>query len=122
MLRFVKYVRIVDKDIVGWRQGVVVGGDDCGWWCVLKEVLDVQLSMRMWYRLGWVWLERCRDCSYAIDTLHYDVWVICARLPVCIVACFIGFGEVFLWKCIPTYWQSTFSLTCFGAFLGGGNK
>ena len=32
---------IVDRDIrviVGWRQGVVVDGDDCGWLSVLKEV------------------------------------------------------------------------------------
>ena len=24
-----------------------------------------------------------------------DVWVVCARLPVCIVACFVDFWEVF---------------------------
>ena len=33
---------IVDKDVkvdVGWRQGIVVDGDDCGWLYVLKEVL-----------------------------------------------------------------------------------
>ena len=33
---------IVDKDVrvvVGWRQGVVVDGDNCGWFCVLKVVL-----------------------------------------------------------------------------------
>ena len=37
---------IEDKDVrvvVGWRRGGVV--DDCGWLCVLKEILGVQLSM-----------------------------------------------------------------------------
>ena len=24
-------------------------GDDCGWLCVLKEVLGVQLSVGVWY-------------------------------------------------------------------------
>ena len=47
-----KDVRVV----VGWRRGVMVDGDDCGWWCVLKEVLGVQMSMGVWYRLGVVWL------------------------------------------------------------------
>ena len=35
-----------------------------------------------------MWLERCRDGSYA---LHCDVWVVCAFIAVCIVACFMGF-------------------------------
>ena len=64
---------------VEWRCGMV-GGDDCGWWCGVRLL-----------RMG-VWLERCRDGSYAINTLRYDVWVIGACLPVCIVACFVGFG------------------------------
>ena len=54
---FVKYVMIVNKDVrvvAGRRRGVVVGGDDCGWLCVLKS------SMGAWYGLWWVWLERCR--------------------------------------------------------------
>ena len=41
VLCFVKYLMIVDKDVrvaVGWRQGVVVDGGDCGWFCMLKEV------------------------------------------------------------------------------------
>ena len=34
-----KYVMIVVKNaliwvVVGWRQGVLVDGDDCGWLCV----------------------------------------------------------------------------------------
>ena len=44
----------------------MVDGDDCEWLCVLKEVLGMQLSMRAWHGLWWVWLERCRDGSYAI--------------------------------------------------------
>ena len=46
VLCFVKYSMIMDKDVsvvVGWRQGVVVDGDDCGWFCVLKEVLVCSL-------------------------------------------------------------------------------
>ena len=42
LLCFVEYIMIVDKDVrvvFGWRQGVVVDGCDCGWFCVLKEVL-----------------------------------------------------------------------------------
>ena len=51
-----------------------------------------------------MWLERCRDGSYAINALRCDVWVVCACIAVCIVACFIGFwGSVFCWKCIPTW-------------------
>ena len=81
----------------------MVDGDDCEWLCVLKEVLGVQLSMRAWHGLWWVWLERCRDGSYAINALRCDVWVVCARIAVGIVTCFIGFwGSVFWWKCIPT--------------------
>ena len=105
MICFVKYVMIVDKEVrvvVGWRRGVMVD-DDCGWLCVLKEVFGVLLSMGAWYRLWWVWLERCRDGSYAVNALHCDVWVVCACIVVCTVACFIGFwGSVFWWKCIPT--------------------
>ena len=33
---------------------------------MLKEVLGVQLSMGARYGLWWVWLERCRDGSYAL--------------------------------------------------------
>ena len=38
-----------------------------------------------------VWLERCRDGRYAVNASRCDVWIVCARLPVCIVACFVGF-------------------------------
>ena len=41
---FVKlvYVMTVDKNVdVGRRRGVTVDGDDCGWLCVMKEVLGV---------------------------------------------------------------------------------
>ena len=41
---------------VGWRCGIV-GGVDCGWWCGVR------------LRMG-VWLERCRDGSYAINALR----------------------------------------------------
>ena len=37
MLCFVKYVMIVNKDVrvlVGWKRGVVLYGDDCGWSCI----------------------------------------------------------------------------------------
>ena len=59
--------------------------------------------MGVWYGLWWVWLERCRDGRYAVNASRCDVWVVCARLPVGSVACFVGFwGSVFWWKCIPT--------------------
>ena len=77
--------------------------DDYGWLCVLKEVLGVQFGMGAWYGLWWVWLERCRDGSYAVNALRCDVWVVCTCIAVYIVACFIGFwGSVFWLKCIPT--------------------
>ena len=61
--------------------------------------------MGVWYGLWWVWLERCRDgtCRYVVNASRCDVWVGCACLLVCIVACFVGFwGSVFCWNCIPT--------------------
>ena len=67
-----------------------------------KEVLDVLLSMGVWYRLWCVWLERCRDGTYAVNALHCDGWLVCACIVVCIVACLLVFGEVVWWKCIPT--------------------
>ena len=45
--------------------------------------------------IGGVWLERCRDGRYAVNALRCGVWVVCACFLVCIVACFIGVGEVF---------------------------
>ena len=69
--------------------GVMV--DDCGWWCVLKGVV-----YGVCYGLWWVWLERCRDGRYAVNASCCDMWVVCACLLVCIVACFVGFwGSVF---------------------------
>ena len=41
----------------------------------------------------WVWLERCRDGRYTVNASRCDVWVVCARLLVCIVACFVGFYQ-----------------------------
>ena len=38
---------------------------------MLREVLGVQFSVGAWYGLWWVWMERCRDGSYAIN-----VWVV----------------------------------------------
>ena len=47
-------------------------------------------------------MERCRDGRYAVNASRCDVWVVCARLPVCIVACFVGFwGSVFCWVVHP---------------------
>ena len=64
---------------------------------MLKEVLGVQLSMGVRYGLWWVWLERCRDGSYAINALRCDGWVVCARIAMCIVACFVGFWGTVFW-------------------------
>ena len=58
---------------------------------------------RACHRQVYTLLERCRDGSYTINTLRCDVWVVCACIVVCIVACFIGFsGTLFWWKCIST--------------------
>ena len=54
-------------------------------------VVCVEGSMGAWYRLWWVWLERCRDGSYAVNALRCDVWVVCT----CIVLVSLVFGEVF---------------------------
>ena len=54
-----------------------------------------------------VCVERCRDDSYVVNALHCDVWVLCACIVVCIVACFIGFlGKCFLVEVHPY-------MTCF---------
>ena len=57
------------------------------------------------------------------------MWVVCARLPVCTVTCFISFwGSVFAGSASLHDWflhflESAFSVTCFGAFfLGDGMK
>ena len=49
--------------------------------------------------------ERCRVGRYAVNALRCDVWVVCACIAMCIVACFVGFW----WKCIP-------NMTCFCIF------
>ena len=51
-----------------------------------------------------------------------DVWVVCARLPMCIVACFVGFwGSVFCWwECIPTRVLFALFVKCFFYVLFGG--
>ena len=64
---------------------------------MLKEVLGVPLSMGARYGLLWLRMERCRDGSYAIYALRCDVWVVCARIAMCIVACFIGFWGTVFW-------------------------
>ena len=77
-----------------------------------------------------MWLERCRDGSYAINALRCDVWVVCACIAVCIVACFIGFwGSVFLVEvhpymtCFLHFLAKCFFCNLFwGVFLGDGNK
>ena len=69
--------------------------DDYGWLCVLKEVLGVQFGMGAWYGLWWVWLERCRDGSYAVNALRCDVWVVCTCIAVYILLVSLVFGEVF---------------------------
>ncbi len=97
--------------------------DDCGWLCVLEEVFGVLLSMGAWYRLWWVWLERCRDGSYAVNALH-NVGSLCMHCGVhcCLFHWFLG--KCFLVEvhpyitCFCTFWQSAFSVTCFGVFFG----
>ena len=42
---------IVDKDVVGWRRGLMVDGDDCGWWCVLRSS-GCAVEYGVWYGLG----------------------------------------------------------------------
>ena len=50
-----------------------------------------------------MWLERCKDGSYAVNALHCDERVVRGCIVVCIVTCFFGFGgSFFWWKCIPT--------------------
>ena len=40
--------------------------------------------------------SKVMDGRYVVNASRCDVWVVCARLPVCIVACFVGFwGSVF---------------------------
>ena len=79
--------------------------------------------MGVWYGLWWVWLERCRDGRYVVNASRCDVWVGCACLLVCIVACFVGFwGSVFAGSASLHDWflhflVSAFSVTCFGAFF-----
>ena len=70
MICFVKYVMIVDKEVrvvVGWRRSVMVVDG-----CVCYRKYSV-LSMGAWYRLWWVWLERCRDGGYAVNAYHCTV-------------------------------------------------
>ena len=43
--------------VVGWRCGTV-DGDDCGWWC------------GVWLLCMGVWLKRCRDGSYQLETTY----------------------------------------------------
>ena len=56
------------------------------------------------------WYMDCGGCGwkdvgmvrYGVNALRCDVWLVCACLPVGLVACFIGFGgSIFWWKCIP---------------------
>ena len=75
-----------------------------------------------------MWLERCRDGSYAVNALHCDVCSLC--MPSGVHSCLFHWflGQCFLVEvhpymtCFCTFWQSAFSVTCFGAFLGGGNN
>ena len=77
-----------------------------------------------------MWLERCRDGSYAVNALRCDVWVVCTCIAVCIVACFIGFrGSVFfggrasLHDLFFHFLAKCFFCNLFwGVFFGGGNK
>ena len=79
-------------------------------------------------QIGWVWLERCRDGSYAVNALHCDVCSLCMPSGVhcCLFHWFLGqcfWVEVHPYMTVfCTFWQSAFSVTYFGAFLGGGNK
>ena len=51
----------------------------------------MQLSMGV-VRIGWVWLERCRDGSYAVNALHCDVCSLCMPSGVhgCLFHWFLG--------------------------------
>ena len=77
-----------------------------------------------------MWLERCRDGRYAVNASRCEVWVVCARLPVCIVTCFVGFwGSVFfagsasLHDCFCTFFGKCFFCNLFwGVFWGDGMK
>ena len=42
-----------------------------------------------------------------VNALRCNVWVVCAHLPLCIVACFIGFVEVHPYLAgFCTFWRS----------------
>ena len=73
-----------------------------------------------------MWLERCKDGRYAVNASSCDVWVVCARLPVCALSLVsLVFGEVFfagsasLHDRFLHFLESAFSATCFGAFFSG---
>ena len=75
----------------------------------------------VWYGLRWVWLERCRNGRYAVNALRCDVWVVCACLPVCTVACFVGFWGIVFFVGVHSYMRGfcylckvLFSMSCFG--------
>ena len=75
-----------------------------------------------------MWLERCRDGRYVVNALHCDVCSLCMPSGVhgCLFHWFLGqcvLVEVHPYMtCFCTFWRSAFSVTCFGAFLGGGNN
>ena len=77
----------------------------------------VEVSIGACYILWWVWLERCRDGSYAVNALRCDGWVVCACVVMCIVACFVGFWESVILvevhpytTCFCSFWRSAFSI------------
>ena len=49
-----------------------------------------------------------RDGRYTVNALRCDVWVVCACIAVCIVACFTGFGEVFFLVEVHPYMTNFF--------------
>ena len=80
----------------------MVDGDNCGLLCVERSIGCAVEGA--WYGLWWVWLERCRDGSYAVNALHCDVWVVCAYITYSVHCRLFHWilGKCFWWKCIPT--------------------
>ena len=78
---------------------------------ILNYTTTIHLSCT-YTRLWWVWLERCRDGSYAINALRCDVWVVCACIAMHVhCRLFHWFlGKCFLVEVHPY-------MTCFCTFL-----
>ena len=63
--------------------------------------------------------------SYVVKALHCDVWVVCACIKVCIVACFISFwGSVILYIILPECMHYTLTIMEYGStpYVGMARK